>query len=111
VGVEGEGGGEGEERGGLGGEGEMLEEVPIGDMEQGGQQMQVGFGTGDGGQHEVPDAEEREAGGGGFGGVGAQDEEQDLDNVVVALEIGQEGMSAEDGGDDVGQLLFARVHA
>ena len=66
-------------------------------MEEG----QVGDGGVERGQHEVPDAKEREASHGRRGSRGPEDEEQHLDDIMVALEIVQGGVAAQDLDDDV----------
>lgn len=68
---------------------------------------------GDGGlqvwEHEVADAQGREAGEGDGAQGGGQDEEKDLADVVVALEVVQVRVATEDGEDERGELEFLQV--
>ena len=106
MGVHGQGAREGEE--GLGG-GEVVPEGRVGGEEDVGDQTELGDGRGEGGEHEVADAEGREAGyGWGAEGVG-EDEEEDLADVVVALEVVEVGVAAEDFEDQVGEEGFLVV--
>jgi hypothetical protein len=73
------------------------------------QQLEVGYGRIERGDHKVPNAQETEAGDGSRRIVGAEREEEDLDNVVVALEVAQGGVSPENSENDVGQFLFPPV--
>jgi hypothetical protein len=41
--------------------------------------------------------------------LGAEDEQEDLDDVVVALEVAQRGVTAQDVEDDSGELLLPPV--
>jgi hypothetical protein len=41
--------------------------------------------------------------------LGAEDEQEDLDDGVVALEVAQRGVTAQDVEDDAGELLLPTV--
>lgn len=41
--------------------------------------------------------------------MGAEDEQEDLDDVVIALEVAQRRVPAEDLEDDVGEVLLPPV--
>jgi hypothetical protein len=71
----------------------------------------VGFRARQGGEHEVADAQQGEPRSGGTRGVGTEDEEEDLEDVVVALEVAEGWVESEDGGDEVGEFVFAGEHA
>ncbi len=100
VGVHGERAGEGEE--GLGG-GEVVPELGVVEVEDGGDEVELGDGRGEGGEHEVADVEEGEAGEGGELEVWGEQEEEDLGDVVVALEVAEVGVGAEEGDDEGGE--------
>ena len=87
--------------------GQVGVQARVGSAQQGPQQLELGHGGGNGGEHEVADAQETQAGDGGGGIVGAEDKEEDLDDVVVALEVAQRGVSAQYGEDDTGEVLLA----
>ena len=59
------------------------------------------MGGGEGREHKVADAEEREMGDGGGGEVWAQDKEEDLNDVMEALKVGKVSVGAENLGDDI----------
>lgn len=61
------------------------------------------------GQHEVSYTEEAQTSDCIGRIVGAQDQQEDLDDVMVALEVAQKRVSAEDLDDDVRQLLLPAV--
>lgn len=101
--VHGQGAGEGEE--GLD-RGEVPPELGVRGAEDVGQEPELGDGRGEGGEHEVADAEGGEAGDGGVAEGRGEDEEQDLADVVVALEVAEVGVAAEDGEDEGGEVVF-----
>jgi hypothetical protein len=41
--------------------------------------------------------------------LGAEHEQEDLDDVVVTLEVAQRGVTAQDVEDDAGELLLPAV--
>lgn len=95
--VHGQGAREGEE--GLD-RGEVPPELGVRGAEDVGEEAELRDGWGEGGEHEVADAEGGEAGDGGGAEGGREDEEQDLADVVVALEVAEVGVAAEDGEDE-----------
>lgn len=87
--------------------GEVTLERGVGGAQQGRQEAQVGERGGERGQHEVADAQQREAAQRGHGERGAQDEQQNLRNVVVALEVAEGRVAAQDFGDEREERGFA----
>lgn len=87
----------------------MVVQFGVGGAEDGPEQFELGNGRVERGQHEVADAEEAQAGDGCGCFLRAQDKQEDLDDVVVALEVAQAWVSAEDIQYDIGQLLFPAV--
>lgn len=77
-------------------------ELGVGSLEDGVEEGEVGDGRVEGGEHKIADAEERDAGGRRRGNRGTENQEEDLDDVVVALEVVQRGVSTEDLDDQVG---------
>jgi hypothetical protein len=82
-------------------------EVSVSNVQDRGQEVEVGLRAGESGQHEVADAEQGEACGGGSCNEGPEDEEEHLHDVVVALEVAEGRVLAEDGGDDGGEFALA----
>lgn len=89
--------------------GQMVVQLGVGGAEDGSEQFELGYGGVERGQHEVPDAEEAQAGDGCGRFLRAKDEQEDLDDVVVALEVAQAWVSAEDIEYDIGELLLPAV--
>lgn len=87
----------------------MVVQLGVGGAEDGSEEFELGYGWVERGQHEVADAEEAQAGNGCGRFLRAKDEQEDLDDVVVALEVAQAWVSAEDIQYDIGQLLFPAV--
>lgn len=100
VGIHGEGAREGEEGLGLG---QVRPEGRVGGAQDGGDEAELGDGGLHVREHEVADAEGGEPGDGGGAQGGRQDEEEDLGDVVVALEVVEVGVAAQYGEDDVGE--------
>lgn len=100
VGVHGQGAREGEE--GLCMR-EVGPEARVDGVEDGWDEAELSDGGGEVGQHKVSDAQRREARDGGAAQGGGEDEEEDLGDVVVALEVVQVRVAAENGKDDVGE--------
>lgn len=86
---------------------EVVVQDRVGGAQDGTKQLQLREGRLKGGEHKVSNAEEAQAGGGSRGVLGAEDQQQNLDDVVVALKVAQHWMPAEDLGDDVGQVCLA----
>lgn len=63
-------------------------------------ESELGDGGGEGGQHEVADAEDRKAGEAGKVQVRGQGEEEDLGDVMVPLEVREIRVSAKEGDDE-----------
>lgn len=101
VGEHGEGVGEGEVR-------LVAREVPaelrVHGPQDVGDQAQLHDGGRQRGEHEVPDPEHGEPGDGQRPERGREHEEENLADVVVALEVAQVGLLAEDLGDEVREL-------
>lgn len=89
--------------------GQVVVQLGVSGAEDGSKQFELGYGWVERGQHEVPDAEEAQACDGRRCFLRAQDKQEDLDDVVVALEVAQAGVSAEHVEYDIGQLLFPAV--
>lgn len=98
VGVHGEGARQGKEGLGLR---EVGPEPGVRGVQDAGDETELGDGGVEVGQHEIPDAKEREAGDCGAMQPGWEDEEEDLCDVVVALEVVYVGVAAQDGEDQV----------
>lgn len=64
-----------------------------------GDQVQLRHGGGERGEHEVADPQDGEPGHGEAAQGGREHEEEDLADVVVALEVAEIGLLAEDLGD------------
>lgn len=60
-----------------------------------------------GGQHEVPDPQQRQARDSGYRGLGSKDKKENLDDIMIALEVAQDRMLSQDGRDYMGQLALA----
>jgi hypothetical protein len=106
VGEHGDGTREGERGLALGHVGEQL---GVGGAEDGAEQLELGDGRLERGQHEVADAQDAQAGDGSGRLMCAEDEQEDLDDVVVALEVAQRGVPPEDVEYDIGELFLAVV--
>jgi hypothetical protein len=87
----------------------VAEQLGIGGAEDGAEQLELGYGRLERGQHEVADAEKAQAGDRGRCLVWAENEQEDLDDVVVALEVAQRGMPPEHVEDHIGELFLAVV--
>jgi hypothetical protein len=81
----------------------------IGSAEDGPQQFELGEGRLERRQHEIANAEEAQAGDCSGSMLGAEHEQEDLDDVVVTLEVAQRGVTAQDVEDDAGELLLPAV--
>lgn len=103
VGVHGEGAGEGEEGLSLG---EVGPERGVGGAEDAGDEAELGQGGGEVGVHEIAYAQEGEACDGWGAKSGWEDEQEDLGDVVIALEVVDIWITAEDGEDEVGEGGF-----
>lgn len=86
--------------------GEVGPELGVCGVQDAGDETELGDGGVEVGEHEVPDAEEGEAGDGGTAQPGWEDEEEDLGDVVVALEVVYVRVAAQDGQDEVGEAVF-----
>lgn len=86
--------------------GHMVVQLGVSGAEDGSKQFELRYGGVERGQHEVPDAEEAQAGDGCGCFLRAKDEQEDLNDIVVALEVAQAWVSAEDVEYDIGQLLL-----
>lgn len=78
----------------------------IGGLEDRAEQFELGDGRLKRGEHEVADAQKAQACDCCWGIVGAEDEEEDLDDVMVALEVAQRGVSSQDIKNDIGELFL-----
>src|SRR5689334_13710606 len=87
----------------------MLVQLGIGGAEDGSQQLKLGYGRIKCRQHEVADAQQAQTSHGSRGIVCAENEEEDLDDVVVALEVAQRWVLAEDFEDDMGELVLPTI--
>lgn len=52
-------------------------------------------------KHEIADAQQRQTGHSRHSQIGAEHQQEDLDDVMVALEVAQAGMAAQDLGNDI----------
>lgn len=73
------------------------------------QKLELGYSGFERREHEISDTKEAEARGGARRGMGAQDKVEDLDDVVIALEVGQRWMLAQHLEDDIGKLAFSTI--
>ena len=60
-------------------------------------------------QHEIADAEQGQSGYSRHSRVRSQHEQEDLDNVVKALEVVKCRVGAQNSGDDPGQLVLPSI--
>lgn len=104
MGVHGQGAGEGVE--GLYA-GKVAPQLGVGLVEDIWKQPQLRSRGPEVGEHEVADAEDGEAGDDGGAPFWAQDEQEHLADVVVALEVAEVRVAAEDFGDEGGELCLA----
>lgn len=75
--------------------GQMIEELRIGGAKDGSEQFELGYGGVERGQHEVTDTEQTETGYCRRCILHTEDEQEDLDDVVVALKVAQRRVAAE----------------
>lgn len=98
VGIHGERAGQGEEGLGLR---KVGPEFGVRGMQDAGDETELGDGGFEVREHEIADAQKGEAGDGGAAQPGREDEEEDLGDVVVALEVVDVRVAAQDGEDEV----------
>lgn len=79
----------------------MVAQARVGGAQDRGDQAQLGHGRVEGGEHEVADAQRGQAGHCWGAEGGWEDEQEHLADVVVALEVAEVGVAAEDFDDEV----------
>jgi hypothetical protein len=106
VGIHGEGAAEGVE--GLD-VAQVAAQRRIGSLNEVGDQAELVHRGGQGREHEIPDAQQREVGKEACAPGGCEDEEENLANVMVALEVTEKRVAAEDFDDEVEELGLATL--
>lgn len=79
----------------------MSPELGVHSVQDAGDEAELGDGGFEVGQHEIADAQEGETGDGGAAQPGREDEEEDLGDVVVALEVVNIRVATQDGENEI----------
>lgn len=81
----------------------------IGGSKYGPQELELGDGRVERREHKVAYAEKAQSCDSGGSLVGTQHQQEDLNDVMVALEVAQGGVAAQDLDNDVGEVLLALI--